>query len=60
MHRFHGNDGKYWKIFSEEQQKIYAKDRAETTRRCNKVTTGHTPNRPKRKREKRIRREFCD
>ena len=42
-HRFHGNDGKYWKIFSEEQQKIYAKDRAETTRRCNKVTYGHTP-----------------
>ena len=59
-HRFHGNDGKYWKIFSEEQQKIYAKDRAETTLRCNKVTYGHTPNRPKRKREKRIRREFCD
>ncbi len=26
----------------------------------NKVTYGHTPCRPKRKKEKRIRREFCD
>ena len=25
-HKYHGNEGKYWKIFSEEQQKIYARD----------------------------------
>jgi len=51
-HKYYGNEGKYWKIFNEEQQKIYARDRAETDKllkkiRGSNVTTGHTPNTPK-------------
>ena len=50
-HRFHGNEGKYWKIFNEEQQKIYARNRAENEKllkkiRGSNVTVGHTPNTP--------------
>tara|TARA_B100001093_G_scaffold504559_1_gene560565 strand:- start:461 stop:844 length:384 start_codon:yes stop_codon:yes gene_type:complete len=59
-HRYQGNSGKYHEIFLKEQQKIYVRDRAETRRRYSKVTQGHTPSTSKRKKEKRIRREFCD
>ena len=59
-HEYYGNEGKYWKIFSEEQERIYAKAREETRRRYSRVTVGHTPNTPKRKKGKKLRREFCD
>ena len=59
-HRYHGNGGKYHKIFLEEEKKIYANAREKTRRKYSKVTQGHTPNRPRRKKEERIRREFCD
>ena len=60
-HLYHGNEGKYWKIFSEEQQKIYARDRAETDKllkkiRGSNVTVGHTPNTPKHPTRKRTYR----
>ena len=42
-HEYRGNKGKYWQIFQEEQEKIYAKAREETRRRYSKVTQGHTP-----------------
>ena len=57
-HRYHGNDGKYWDIFYQEQQKINAKQIAETRRRYSKVTQGHTPSTPRRKKKKRIVTEF--
>ena len=60
-HLYHGNEGKYWKIFSEEQQKIYARDRAETDKllkkiRGSNVTVGHTPNTPNHPNRKRTYR----
>ena len=60
-HKYYGNEGKYWKIFYEEQQKIYARDRAETDKflkkiRGSNVTTGHTPNTPKHPTRKRTYR----
>ena len=57
-HRYHGNDGKYWDIFYQEQQLINAKQIAETRRRYSKVTQGHTPSTPRRKKKKRIVTEF--
>ena len=56
-HRFHGNGGKYWKIFYEEHQKVIAQHRKETDEwlrkiRGGRVTQGHTPNRRKQPRPK--------
>ena len=55
-HRFNGNGGKYWKIFQDEQEKIWAKAREETRRRYSNVTQGHTPKRRKQPRPKTIYR----
>lgn len=47
-----------------ENEKAYVKSKEPKIRIIvrdpNKVTYGHTPSTPKRKKEKRIRREFCD
>ena len=47
-----------------ENEKDYVKSKEPKIRIIvrdpNKVTQGHTPNRPRGKKEKRIRREFCD
>ena len=44
-HEYYGNEGKYWKIFCEEREKIYAKQREDWDNklRGRKVTTGHKP-----------------
>ena len=57
-HLYHGNEGKYWQIFYEEQEKIYAKQREDWNRklRRSKVTTGHKPNKSKNPIKKRIYR----
>ena len=60
-HEYYGNEGKYWKIFCEEREKIYAKQREDWSRKLAKyrgsnVTVGHTPNRPKQPRRKKIYR----
>ena len=57
-HRFHGNGGKYHYIFNQEIDKINAKEREKTRRRYSKVTQGHTPSTPRRKKKKRIVTEF--
>ena len=57
-HKYHGNGGKYWDIFYQEQRKINAKHIEETRRRYSKVTQGHTPSTPRRKKKKRIVTEF--
>ena len=64
-HKYHGNGGKYHYIFFEEHQKIIAHSRKKWDEQLRKirgsnVTVGNTPNRPRGKKEKRIRREFCD
>ena len=57
-HKYYGNEGKYWKIFCEEREKIYAKQKEEweTILKGRKVTTGHIPNKPKNPIRKRIYR----
>ena len=44
-HEYYGNEGEYWKIFCEEREKIYAKQREDWSRklRGSKVTQGHKP-----------------
>ena len=44
-HEYYGNQGEYWKIFCEEREKIYAKQREDWSRklRGSKVTQGHKP-----------------
>ena len=39
-HRFHGNGGKYWKIFYEEHQKVIAQHRKETDEWLRKIRGG--------------------
>ena len=56
-HKYYGNKGKYFDIFHQEQEKIYAQAREETRRRYSKVTQGHTPNRPNPPRRKRLYRD---
>ena len=55
-YKYHGNGGKYFKIFLEEQEKVYAYERKETEEflrkfRGSRVTKGHQDkpiNKPKR------------